>query len=76
MLGVDAGIVAAVRGFGSLGRSGDSGVLGPARPVSMGWSAARKIRPPVDNLTRVLAAECVRAVRAVRPVRRWTRRPE
>ncbi|QLH22286.1 histidine ammonia-lyase [Streptomyces sp. Rer75] len=33
--------------------------------VSMGWSAARKLRTVVDNLTRVLAIELVAAARAV-----------
>ena len=33
--------------------------------VSMGWSAARKLRTAVDNLTRVLAVELYAAARAV-----------
>lgn len=33
--------------------------------VSMGWSAARKLRTSVDNLTRVLAVELYAATRAV-----------
>ncbi len=33
--------------------------------VSMGWSAARKLRLAVDNLTRVLAVELVAATRAI-----------
>ncbi|OIJ91166.1 histidine ammonia-lyase [Streptomyces colonosanans] len=33
--------------------------------VSMGWSAARKLRTAVDNLTRVLAIELYAAARAV-----------
>ncbi|MFC5959393.1 histidine ammonia-lyase [Streptomyces pratens] len=33
--------------------------------VSMGWSAARKLRTSVDNLTRVLAVELYTAARAV-----------
>lgn len=33
--------------------------------VSMGWSAARKLRTAVDNLTRVLAVEMYAATRAV-----------
>ncbi|GAB3178990.1 histidine ammonia-lyase [Streptomyces incanus] len=33
--------------------------------VSMGWSAARKLRTSVDNLTRVLAVELYAAARAV-----------
>ncbi|WKX70767.1 histidine ammonia-lyase [Streptomyces sp. XD-27] len=33
--------------------------------VSMGWSAARKLRTAVDNLTRVIAVELVAATRAV-----------
>ncbi|KOG54052.1 histidine ammonia-lyase [Streptomyces griseoflavus] len=33
--------------------------------VSMGWSAARKLRTAVDNLTRVLAVELYAATRAV-----------
>ncbi|MDR3082952.1 MAG: histidine ammonia-lyase [Streptomyces sp.] len=33
--------------------------------VSMGWSAARKLRTAVDNLTRVLAIELYTAARAV-----------
>lgn len=33
--------------------------------VSMGWSAARKLRTAVDNLTRVLAVELVAATRAI-----------
>ncbi|QKV97798.1 histidine ammonia-lyase [Streptomyces sp. NA02950] len=33
--------------------------------VSMGWSAARKLRTAVDNLSRVLAVELVAATRAV-----------
>lgn len=33
--------------------------------VSMGWSAARKLRTAVDNLTRVLAVELYAASRAV-----------
>lgn len=32
--------------------------------VSMGWSAARKLRSAVDNLTRILAVELVAAARA------------
>ncbi len=33
--------------------------------VSMGWSAARKLRTAVDNLTRILAIELYAATRAV-----------
>lgn len=33
--------------------------------VSMGWSAARKLRTAVDNLTRVIAVELVAATRAI-----------
>ncbi|MGD3106704.1 histidine ammonia-lyase [Streptomyces sp. YGL11-2] len=33
--------------------------------VSMGWSAARKLRTAVDNLTRVLAVELYAATRAI-----------
>lgn len=33
--------------------------------VSMGWSAARKLRTAVDNLTRVVAVELYAATRAV-----------
>ncbi len=33
--------------------------------VSMGWSAARKLRHSVDNLTRILAVELVAATRAI-----------
>ncbi|MGO4421717.1 aromatic amino acid lyase, partial [Streptomyces sp. MCAF7] len=33
--------------------------------VSMGWSAARKLRTAVDNLTRVLAVELVAATRGI-----------
>jgi len=33
--------------------------------VSMGWSAARKLRQSIDNLTRVLAVELVTAARAI-----------
>ncbi|MBB5939182.1 histidine ammonia-lyase [Streptomyces zagrosensis] len=33
--------------------------------VSMGWSAARKLRTAVDNLTRIIAVELVAATRAV-----------
>ncbi|MFC9851080.1 histidine ammonia-lyase [Streptomyces prasinus] len=33
--------------------------------VSMGWSAARKLRTSVDNLTRVIAVELYTAARAV-----------
>ena len=33
--------------------------------VSMGWSAARKLRTSVDNLTRILAVELYAAARAV-----------
>nr|WP_194236189.1 histidine ammonia-lyase [Streptomyces acidicola] len=33
--------------------------------VSMGWSAARKLRAAVDNLTRVLAVELYAATRAI-----------
>jgi histidine ammonia-lyase len=33
--------------------------------VSMGWSAARKLRHAVDNLTRIIAVELVAATRAV-----------
>jgi histidine ammonia-lyase len=33
--------------------------------VSMGWSAARKLRKVVDNLTRILAIELVTAARAI-----------
>jgi histidine ammonia-lyase len=40
--------------------------------VSMGWSAARKLRRSVDGLTRVLAIELLTAARALdlrRPLR-------
>jgi histidine ammonia-lyase len=33
--------------------------------VSMGWSAARKLRTAVDNLRRILAVELVAAARAL-----------
>jgi histidine ammonia-lyase len=33
--------------------------------VSMGWSAARKLRTAVDNLTRVIAVELYAATRAI-----------
>jgi histidine ammonia-lyase len=33
--------------------------------VSMGWSAARKLRHAIDNLTRILAVELVAASRAI-----------
>jgi histidine ammonia-lyase len=33
--------------------------------VSMGWSAARKLRHVIDNLTRILAVELVAASRAI-----------
>ena len=33
--------------------------------VSMGWSAARKLRTAVDNLTRILAVELYAATRAI-----------
>jgi histidine ammonia-lyase len=33
--------------------------------VSMGWSAARKLRSAVDNLARILAVELVTAARAI-----------
>jgi histidine ammonia-lyase len=33
--------------------------------VSMGWSAARKLRTAVDNLRRILAVELVTAARAL-----------
>ena len=33
--------------------------------VSMGWSAARKLRTAVDNLTRVVAVELFAATRAI-----------
>jgi histidine ammonia-lyase len=33
--------------------------------VSMGWSAARKLRHSVENLTRIIAVELVAALRAV-----------
>jgi histidine ammonia-lyase len=33
--------------------------------VSMGWSAARKLRTALDNLTRILAVELVTAARAL-----------
>lgn len=33
--------------------------------VSMGWGAARKLRPVVDNLRRILAIEWVAAARAI-----------
>ncbi len=33
--------------------------------VSMGWSAARKLRQAVDNLTRIIAVELVAATRAI-----------
>jgi histidine ammonia-lyase len=33
--------------------------------VSMGWSAARKLRRSVDGLTRVLAIELLTAARAI-----------
>ena len=37
--------------------------------VSMGWSAARKLRTAVDNLTRVLAVELYAATRGARTAR-------
>jgi histidine ammonia-lyase len=33
--------------------------------VSMGWSAARKLRTAVDNLARIIAVELVVAARAI-----------
>ena len=51
--------------------------------VSMGWSAARKLRRAVDGLTRVLAIELLTAARALdlraplepgRPAQRGRRR--
>jgi histidine ammonia-lyase len=33
--------------------------------VSMGWSAARKLRAVLDNLTRILAVELLTAARAL-----------
>ena len=33
--------------------------------VSMGWSAARKLRTAVDNLTRIIAVELYAATRAI-----------
>jgi histidine ammonia-lyase len=33
--------------------------------VSMGWSAARKLRTSVDNLTRIVAIELYAATRAI-----------
>jgi histidine ammonia-lyase len=33
--------------------------------VSMGWSAARKLRHAIDNLTRIIAVELVAAARAI-----------
>jgi histidine ammonia-lyase len=33
--------------------------------VSMGWSAARKLRKAVENLTRIIAIELVAASRAI-----------
>ena len=33
--------------------------------VSMGWSAARKLRKVVDNLSRILAIELVTSARAI-----------
>src|SRR5216117_3959329 len=33
--------------------------------VSMGWSAARKLRTAVDNLARIIAVELVAAARAI-----------
>lgn len=33
--------------------------------VSMGWSAARKLRTAVDNLTRIIAIEMYAATRAI-----------
>jgi histidine ammonia-lyase len=33
--------------------------------VSMGWSAARKLRKAVENLTRIIAIELVTASRAI-----------
>lgn len=33
--------------------------------VSMGWSAARKLRTAVDNLTRIIAIELYAATRAI-----------
>ncbi len=33
--------------------------------VSMGWSAARKLRTAVDNLARIIAVELVAATRAI-----------
>ncbi len=37
--------------------------------VSMGWSAARKLRRSIDGLTRVLAVETLTAARALGPPR-------
>ncbi|WP_189130610.1 histidine ammonia-lyase [Wenjunlia tyrosinilytica] len=38
--------------------------------VSMGWSAARKLRTAVDNLARIIAVELVAASRAIE-MRQW-----
>ena len=43
--------------------------------VSMGWSAARKLRRSVDGLTRVLAVEVLTAARALELRGRSSRRP-
>ena len=37
--------------------------------VSMGWSAARKLRRSVDGLARVLAVEVLTASRGLQPAR-------
>ena len=42
--------------------------------VSMGWSAARKLRRSVDGLTRVLAVELLTAARGIQLGRRCSRR--
>ncbi|MFJ8072755.1 histidine ammonia-lyase [Streptomyces sp. NPDC096176] len=43
--------------------------------VSMGWSAARKLRTAVDNLTRVVAVELYAATRAIELRRHLTPAP-
>jgi histidine ammonia-lyase len=43
--------------------------------VSMGWSAARKLRTAVDNLTRVIAVELYAATRAIELRRHLTPAP-
>ena len=43
--------------------------------VSMGWSAARKLRRAIDGLSRVLAIELLTAARGAGPARARSTRP-